>query len=84
MASRQRFCSTKHRVYAGREAKRSERVGATTYSRGIQDMSWSIADICEDFTDEQLREALGAAQFLYELLRGETILRKGRKTENGS
>jgi transposase len=53
-----------------------ERAGATPYSRDIQRLSASIAENCTALTDEEVAEALGAAQFLYELLRGETILRE--------
>lgn len=56
----------------------SDRPGATRYSKAIQRCSASMADACETLTHEQLAEALGAAQFLYELLRGATILRQDR------
>lgn len=52
-----------------------DRSGATRYSREIQRLSASIAESCTTLTGEEISEALGAAQFLYELLRGETILR---------
>ena len=58
------------------KAKSGDRPGATSYSKGIQEISASIADNCESLTDEQVMEALGAAQYLYELLRGEKILRE--------
>ncbi|WP_156748678.1 helix-turn-helix domain-containing protein [Mycobacterium sp. E3198] len=54
-----------------------ERPGATVYSWQIQHISASIAEPCDTFTDDQLAEALGAAEFLYLLLRGATILRGG-------
>jgi hypothetical protein len=60
------------------ESKPSDRPGATRYSKAIQQCSASLADVCESLTDEQLGEALGAAQWLYELLRGETIIRQGK------
>lgn len=53
-----------------------ERPGATRYSKDIQRLSASIAENCGTLTDEEVAEALGAAQFLYELLHGETILRR--------
>lgn len=57
-----------------------DRPGATSYSKGIQKISASIvADNCESLTDEQIAEALGAAQFLYELLRGEKIIRERKR-----
>jgi hypothetical protein len=58
------------------KAMPGERPGATSYSRGIQGMSVSIGDICDSLTDEQIMEALGAAQFLYEMLRGAKIIRE--------
>lgn len=58
------------------KAKSGGRPGATPYSQGIQGISASIADASESLTDEQVFEALGAAQFLYELLRGEKIIRE--------
>jgi hypothetical protein len=60
-----------------------ERPGATTYSRKIQGISASIADNSESLTDEQVMEALGAAQFLYELLRGAKIIREGKISSPG-
>jgi len=57
----------------------SDRPGATRYSKAIQDCSATMVDAYEALTDEQLAEALGAAQWLYELLRGETILRQDRR-----
>ncbi|KKB97832.1 ParB N-terminal domain-containing protein [Mycolicibacter arupensis] len=54
------------------------RPGATQFSRAIQKISASIAEKSDDLSDEQVAEALGAAQFLYELLRGETIIRKSK------
>lgn len=53
----------------------AQRDGATRFSKDIQKLSASIADQCRTLTDDEIAEALGAAQFLYELLRGETILR---------
>jgi hypothetical protein len=53
-----------------------DRRGATRYSKEIQKLSASIAESCTTMTNEEISEALGAAQFLYELLRGETILRE--------
>jgi hypothetical protein len=58
------------------ENKSGDRPGATSYSKGIQKISASIAEECESLTDDQVMEALGAAQFLYELLRGEKIIRE--------
>lgn len=57
------------------------RSGATRFSKTIQLLSASIADECEKLTDDEVAEALGAAQFLYELLRGETIIRNTKKGE---
>jgi hypothetical protein len=45
----------------------------------IQRLSASIAPSCDLLTDEEIAEALGAGQFLYELLRGETIIRANKK-----
>ena len=58
------------------ERKTTDRPGATRYSKQIQAISASIADACDGFTDEQVAEALGAAEFLYHLLKGETIIRE--------
>lgn len=57
-------------------APKRERPGATRYSKDIQTLSASIAESCGKLTNEEIAEAVGAAQLLYELLRGETILRK--------
>jgi hypothetical protein len=56
----------------------TERLGATRYSKDIQKLSASIAENCPALTDGEIAEALGAAQFLYELLRGETTLRENQ------
>ncbi|AXN45605.1 hypothetical protein MM1218R_03671 [Mycobacterium marinum] len=49
------------------------RPGMTNYSKGIQNISSALGE--ETLTDQELAEALGAAQFLYELLRGEKLIR---------
>lgn len=62
-------------------ATKSPRPGVTTYSIAIQRLSSSLAEGCDTLTDDEVAEALGAAQFLYELLRGETVQRGGRAPE---
>jgi hypothetical protein len=54
----------------------SDRPGVTRYSQAIQGISASITEAHAALTDEQIAEALGAAQHLYELLRGFTIIRQ--------
>jgi predicted XRE-type DNA-binding protein len=58
-----------------RQIREPERSGASQYSKDIQRLSAAIAENCAALTDKQIAEALGAAQFLYEFLRGETVLR---------
>lgn len=58
------------------------RPGATSYSTAIQATSAAITDNCESLTDEQVLEALGAAQYQYELLRGEKIIRERQNSQN--
>lgn len=61
------------------EKPTDERPGANEYSRAIQEISWKLSHACESFTNQELVETLGAAQHLYELIRGESIIRERRK-----
>jgi hypothetical protein len=65
-------------LFGDTSAKPGDRPGVTRYSKQIQAISASITEAHATLTNEQMAEALGAAQYLYELLRGFTIIRNDK------
>jgi hypothetical protein len=55
-----------------------ERPGANNYSRAIQKLSFELGEgVATTMTDDELAETLGAAEFLFLMLRGAQRLRDG-------
>lgn len=71
-----RYPSTAARPTNTDRSGATARPGRTPLSKRIQKISADTAERCRTLTDEQVAEALGAAQYLYELLRGEKIIRE--------
>jgi hypothetical protein len=61
---------------AAAAAAEDARPGITRFSLAVQHLSAQLVEHHEKLTDVELREVMGAAHWLYALLRGDMILRR--------